>query len=120
MSERREMEPLDWMSAAFNVAIGLFLGLALSGFVELVADGFWFLAVAAAVIGGGAALALIIYDGLFRRAFDWIFPGGVQPAANPAPRRRAPLVRLMSLPSGILLGVVLAQLGLTQTILDLF
>jgi hypothetical protein len=113
------MEPLDWMSAAFNVGIGLFLGLALNGLLGLVADGFWVVALAMAVIGGGAALAVLAFDQLLTRATDRIFPGGIQPAANPKPRGRRPMARLMSLPAGLVLGMGLAQLGLTQTILGL-
>jgi hypothetical protein len=114
------MEPLDWMSAAFNVAIGLFLGLALSGLLALVADGFWVVALAMAVIGAGAALAVLAFDHLLTRATDRFFPSGIQPAANPKPRGRKPMARLLSLPAGLVLGMGLAQLGLTRAILDLF
>ena len=120
MSERRDMEPLDWMSAAFNVAIGLFLGLALNGLLALVADGLWFVAVSTVVIAAMAVLALLTFDGLLGRLIHRFFPGGVRPAASAKPRGRPPTVLLLSLPAGLALGLILAQLGLTRTMLDLF
>ena len=67
MSERRGMEPEDWLGAGFNVAIGLFLGLALNGLLQLVVDGFWPLALIVAVLSAGAVLVLFAFDGLVGR-----------------------------------------------------
>jgi hypothetical protein len=120
MSERRGMEPEDWLSASFNVAAGLFLGLALNGLLQLVVDGFWPLALTVGALSAGAALLLIAFDGLLDKLTDRIFPSGVRPSQSPQKDRRKPIARLLSLPAGILLGVILAQLGLTQAILGMF
>lgn len=119
MSERRDMEPLDWMSAAFNVAIGLFLGLALNGLLALVADGLWFVAVSTVVIAAMAVLALLAFDGLLGRLIHRVFPGGVRPATSAKPSADG-LPVLQRSPVGLALGLILALLGLTRTMLDLF
>jgi hypothetical protein len=120
MSERRGMEPEDWLGAGFNVAIGLFLGLALNGLLQLVVDGFWPLALIVAVLSAGAVLVLFAFDGLVGRLIERLLPSGIRPSQSPQKEHRKPMARLMSLPAGILFGVILAQFGLTQTILGLF
>ena len=113
------MSSEDWLTAGFNVAIGLFLGLALNGLWQLVANGSWLLAAVALAMGVGAALALFLFEGLAARLTRWLFPGGVLPAPPAAGKARRPVLRLVSLPVGILVGVVLARFGLTETILGL-
>jgi hypothetical protein len=119
MSERRGMEAEDWLSAGFNVVIGLFLGLAVNGLLELIVDGFWLFALIVAVLGAGAAWVLLAFEGVMDRLFERIFPSGIRPSQSPRPERRKPIARLMSMPAGILLGVILAQMGLTQAILGM-
>ena len=54
-----------------------------------------------------------------RKLFDRLFPIGIRPARNPRPQSPKPLVRVLSLPVGFMLGVVLAGLDLDGTILGL-
>jgi hypothetical protein len=63
---------------------------------------------------------LFAFDGLIGRLTERVFPSGIRPSQSPQKKRRKPMTRLISLPAGMLLGVILAQFGLTQTILGLF
>jgi hypothetical protein len=54
---------------------------------------------------------------VFDKLFDRLFSIGVRPARKPQAQGRTPLPRLLSLPAGVVLGVVLARLGLATTIL---
>jgi hypothetical protein len=53
------------------------------------------------------------------KLLDRLFPIGVRPAPKPQTSGRTPLPRLLSLPAGVVLGVVLARLGLDDTILGM-
>lgn len=119
MSERRNMEPGDWLNAAVNVLIGLFLGVALNGLLQLFADGAWAVALVIAVMAFGAAVFLIFFDGLVGKLFERVFPSGVRPSHSPKAEDRKPIARLLSLPLGIFLGAILAGLGLTNAILGM-
>jgi hypothetical protein len=68
------------------------------------------------VLGGGFFLFLILQEKLF----DRLFPTGIRPAQNPRPEAPKPLVRVLSLPLGLIVGVVLAVLGLDRALLNLF
>lgn len=120
MSVRRGMEAGDWINASVNVVIGVFLGIAVNGLAQIFMTGFWQLAVFIVIVTGVAVLFLFMFDGLLNRVSEQIFPSGVRPAHRPQPEGRKPIARLLSLPAGMVLGVILAQLGLTQTILGLF
>jgi hypothetical protein len=112
------MKAADWLNAAINAVIGLLLGLVLHGIVQLVTDGAWGMALIVVMLGV-AMLLLIYFDGLIGRLLDRIFPSGVRAAATPAKDNRKPLVRRLSLPAGLVLGVILALFGLADTILGL-
>jgi hypothetical protein len=114
------MTPLDWLNAAFLVAIGLFLGLAAHGLAGLASDGAWLVAAGLVVGGGGLFILLLWFDGLLDRAFARFFPGGVRPVSLPSRTGRKPLALLAGLPCGLVLGVVLAEMGLSVAILGLF
>ncbi|MFN4131065.1 MAG: hypothetical protein ACK4GC_14815 [Paracoccaceae bacterium] len=120
MAERRRMTASDWLNSGFNLAAGLFLGLAVNGLAGLVADGTWQLALIIGVVGAVSVLLLFAFDGLVGGLIERIFPSGVRPARSAQEKDRKPLARLLSLPAGIALGVVLARLGLSKTILGLF
>lgn len=60
---------------------------------------------------------MCLFDNVINRFFDWMFPNGIKPAKNPPANERKPLARLLSLPCGIVLGVFLAELGLSDTLL---
>lgn len=113
MSERRKMGVGDWINAAINVVIGVLLGSVVYGLVQLVASGSWLMALITVILAGGLFLLIALSDKLF----DRLFPIGIRPAKTPQTQRPKPLLRALSLPSGFLLGVVLAVLGLDRTIL---
>lgn len=115
MSERRKMGVGDWFNAAINVLIGVLLGSVVYGLVQLVAGGSWMMAVILVLFGGGLFLFMVLSDKLF----DRLFPIGIRPAKNPQPQPPKPLLRVLSLPLGLILGVVLALLGFDKTLLDL-
>ena len=114
MSERRKMDVNDWISAVFNLLIGALLGSVTYSLVQLVASGWWLMAVIMVLLGGGLFLFMVLYDKLF----DWLFPSWIRPASNPQPRLPKPLLRVLSLPVGFILGLLLAVLGLDGTILN--
>ena len=114
MSERRKMGVSDWISSAFNLLIGALLGSVIYGLVQLVASGWWLMAVILVFLGGGLFLFMFLYDKLF----DWLFLSWTKPARNPQPQLPKPLLRILSLPAGFILGIVLAVSGLDRTILD--
>lgn len=115
MRERRKMGTGDWINAAINVLIGVLLGFVIYGLVQLVASGSWLMAMILVLLGGGLFLFMILQDKLF----DRLFSIGIRPARNPQPQLPKPLLRVLSLPLGFILGVVLAFLGLDRTILAL-
>jgi len=105
----------DWINAAFNVLIGVLLGFVIHGLVQLVASGFWLMALILLLLGGGLFLFMVLFDKLFDRLFTiWI-----RPASSPQQQRTKPLLRVLSLPLGFVFGVVLAVLDLDGRMLDL-
>lgn len=113
MSERREMEAGDWINSAINIAIGVLLGSVFYGLAQLVAGGSWLMALILLFLGAGLFLFMVLFDKLF----DRLFPTGIRPARTPQAKRPKPLLRVLSLPFGFILGVVLAVLGLDTTLL---
>lgn len=103
----------DWFNSLCNIVIGLFLGLATHGLANLIGAGLW---VSALILVVPFAL-LMFFDQTLDRLFDRLFPSGVRPARVPAPSRRKPLIRTLSLPAGVVLGVLAAALGLSDVIL---
>jgi len=65
------------------------------------------------VLFGGLFLFVLFLDG----QIDRIFPGGVKPASRTEAKQRRPLALLLSLPSGIAIGVIGAQFGLREMLL---
>lgn len=113
MSVRRRMQVGDWGNAAINGVIGVFLGVATDGLVQLVTTAFWPLAVVIPFLFAGLFPFIWVFDKLT----DRVFPSEVRPARQPRAERRTPLPRLLSLPAGLALGVALARLGLGKAIL---
>ena len=113
MSERRSMQIGDWFTAAINLVIGVLLGSAADGLVQLATTAFWPLAVVIPLVFAGVLLFSWVLDLLT----DRLFAIGVRPARKPKEEGRTPLLRLLSLPVGLVLGVALARLGLDDTIL---
>ena len=102
----------DWFNAGALALVGLFVGMALGGLIELVAMGAWLLALILLVLG--AVMALIVF------ASEWLsdrlFGIGIKPARNPTPK---PRLRRLSLPAGIMVGLILHAMGLSGPILEL-
>ena len=96
-----------WASAAVNLVIGVLLGVAINGLARLMFSGAWLAVINLLILF--AALSLIVW--LHDRLGDWLFPSGIRPARKPEKARRKPLFRRLSLPAGLVLGIVLAGLG---------
>ena len=96
------MKTGDWFDAVINVGIGIFLGVAMA------ASGSWFVAVLIPLL----AAALFFYMSLFDRLIDKVFPSGIRPAHKSKKTRKTPMEKRLSLPLGLVLGIVLAVLGL--------
>lgn len=112
MSKRRRMQLGDWVNAVINAAIGLFLGLAADGLARLFNSEAWPLAVIIPIVFAG----LFLFSLMFDRLVDRVFPSGVRPARKPHADGGTPLLRLLSLPAGFALGVILAQFGLADAV----
>ena len=96
------MKTSDWFDAVMNVVIGVFLG------VAMVASGSWFIAVLIPL----SATVLFFYMSLSDRLIDKVFPSGIRPAHKSKKTRKNPLAKRLSFPLGLVLGIVLAALGL--------
>ena len=113
MNERRRMGVGDWVNAAINLVIGALLGSVIYGLAQLFASGSWLTAMIMLFLAAAFFLLMVLSDKLF----DRLFPIGIRPAKTPQTQRPKPLLRVLSLPSGFVLGVVLAVLGLDRTII---
>ncbi|WP_295070322.1 hypothetical protein [Tabrizicola sp.] len=113
MPNRRKMGPGDWLTATAFLAMGLFLGLALANMVLLVGTASWPIIILIPLLFAG----VLVFDSLLGRLFGRFFPSGVRPASHPAPKERRPLVLLLSLPAGLVIGVVGARFGLDDLLL---
>lgn len=81
--------------------------------VQRISTGLWLSTVVVALVGAGFFLFMLTFD----KVTDPLFSIGVRPSPEPKAKGRTPLPRLMSLPAGVVLGVVLARFGLDDTIL---
>jgi hypothetical protein len=115
MKESRRMQASDWFNAVINLIIGLLLGSFVDGLVQLVATGLWLSAGIITLLFGGLFLAMLVFD----KVTDRLFSIGIRPAPRQQVKGRTPLLRLVSLPMGVLLGVLLARLGLDDKILGM-
>ncbi|WP_299867868.1 hypothetical protein [uncultured Hoeflea sp.] len=114
MGSRRKMVLGDWFNSAGLCFVGLYIGLSAHGMSQLVGTAFfWPMLIFIVIMWGGMSL----FYNVFERVFDRIFPGGIKPAKNPPAKERKPFVVLLSLPIGIALRAILAELGLTDTLL---
>lgn len=109
------MQVGDWVIAALNAAIGALLGAAADGLVQLGTTAFWPVAVLLSLLLVGMILFVVLFDAIS----DRIFSIGVRGAEKPLADARTPLPRLLSLPAGVVLGVVLARLGIADTLAGL-
>jgi hypothetical protein len=109
------MEPGDWGNSAFNVFFGGLIGILINSLAELIAAGFWLMAIAIPLL-----FAVVFFiEWIADKLVDRIFPSGIRPAGHTKPKGRKPLARLLSLPVGIGIGIALGQLGFGDRILEL-
>ena len=113
MSARRSMQLGDWFNAAVSLVVGVLLGWAADGLVQLVTTAFWPLAVVIPLLFAGVFVFSWLLDVLTNRFFSI----GVRPARERKQDGHMPLPRLLGLAMGLVLGVALARLGLDDVIL---
>ncbi len=101
----------DWFHAAVNLLLGALLGSAATGLAQLLVAGAWALALIVTLLAVAMFLIVLASDWLL----DRLFGIGIRPAHD-AQEQRKPLLRLLSLPAGFLLGIALALLGIDVTL----
>ncbi len=110
------MRIMDWFNTAVNIVVGVLLGIGIAGLVQLITTGFWFVAILIPILFAG----VLLFDSLINGLVDRIFSTGIRSPRRPkARRRRAPLLKRLSLPVGILIGIALAQVGLGDPLLGI-
>jgi uncharacterized membrane protein YfcA len=109
------MEFRDWFDAVFFIVIGALLGSVASNLMQLTSTAFWIMVVISLLIFSGVFLFELVTDKLI----DRIFPSGVRAARKPQAQGRRPLILLLSLPAGFVLGILLAKFGFDNTIIEL-
>lgn len=114
MSDRCKMQVGDWLNGAAILAAGVFLGIAIDAMLDLAGTAFWPLIILIPVLIGGGFLGVLFFD----RLVDRFFPSGIRPASRPGTGKRRPLALLLSLPAGIIIGVIGAQLGVSDMLLQ--
>ena len=102
------MQSGDWANAAVNLLMAVFLGIIISGLVQLISTDLWPAALLIVVL----AAVLLFLESWVDVLFEKVFPSGIRPGHKSNKVRRAPTARRLSLPSGLVLGIVLAGLGL--------
>lgn len=114
MEKRRKMLLGDWLNGAALCVVGVYFGLVVHGMSQLIGTAFfWPMLIFIMIIWGG----LYVFDNAVEGLSNWMFPSGIKPAKNSKVNERKPLARLLSLPCGIVLGVILAEIGLSDTLL---
>lgn len=109
------MTMTDWINAVTSVVVGVFCGIAALYLLQLVMSGFWPLAIIVVVF----ILVFLAFDGLLDRLFEKVFPSGIRAVRKPAASRRSPLLRRLSLPVGITIGLALAWFDLADVLLQI-
>lgn len=114
---RRESRPIaalalavDGVLAAMAFVIGILLGVALNGVIRLVASGAWIAVANLAVL----FVALLLIGRLHEWLGDKLFPSGICRARTAGSGQRTSRLRPLSLPVGLALGVIFAELGLRE------
>jgi len=112
MRERQKMQTFDWVIWAALVAMGGFLGMAINGMVGLARAGSWWSIVIVLVPFGG----WLVFYLLSLRLGTFISTGRFSEPKQ-LQKRRKPLMLLLGLPLGLLIGVIGAQFGLDRLLL---
>ena len=133
MADRREMQPDDWIDAAFKVVIGMLLGSIADWLIELATSELWPVAVFVLIIILGILLfefvidklsilfspILYFFDSILKAIIDLTTHGSEQTVNIPEKKGRMPLVVFLSFPIGLIIGVILSRLGLDNAIIEL-
>lgn len=107
MNARRRMEIGDWANGAALFGVGVCLGLVIDALLQLSGTAFWFMAIIIVVLFG----AVLVFDTLLNALFERIFPIGIKPSGK---KERKPLALVFCVPTGIVIGLIGAQFGLTE------
>ena len=113
MSDRHKMQLFDWVIAAGLCAVGVYLGLALAALITIDGAAFWLTVIY--VLIPFAFVFLFIY--YMNDLGDWIFSGKIKSSAPARMRKRRPVLLYFSVPAGVIIGVIGAQLGLGELLL---
>ncbi len=109
------MQSNDWFNAAINVAAGVLVGLVIGGLGQQLTATL----LLGAMIASSMFAVFVLLDGFIDRLTDKVFSSWIRTARQSQFRHRTPLPRLIILPVGISLGVVLARLGLADNLLEM-
>ena len=115
MNKQPSMQFGDWINAGFNVVLGVLLGVIIDSLAQLLTTVFWPVAVIMLLLFAG----LFLIESALDKVFDWFLRGGIRPAPKSQPKKCKPILRLLSLPISLVLGVALARLGLGETLLGM-
>jgi len=108
------MNGWDWIMSGFNLVIGLFLGIVLYGFVELIQAGLWPFVVLLILAFG----AVLLFDRVFTNFIEWVFGARVTTSKARRGEPPRPKLRRLSLPFGLLAGFGLGVTGLGLPLLE--
>ena len=70
MNERRKMQAGDWFNAVVNLMIGVFLGMAIDGLLQLATTAVWPLAVIIPLLFAGFFLIVLLFEKLIDLVVD--------------------------------------------------
>ncbi len=111
MRQRQSMQMFDWFNWAALAAIGVFLGLALDGLVDLAFLGAWGSIIVILALSAG----WLVFYFLIERVMNFISIGRFS-APQQLRKLRKPLALHFALPIGIIIGLIGAQFGLRELI----
>ena len=106
MSKRRTMHGGDWFNTAINVVFGFLLGSPVHDLMQLAKADFWLVVLLTPPLFAGFFLCVWVVDSLL----DRLFPSGIRPAQKAQRSEGTPLLRLVSLPAALVVGVLWAAI----------
>ena len=107
------MQPGDWFHAGVLAVVGVLLGSAALNFLQLAIRGAWMLMLITALFFAAMFLIVMLTDKLYS-----VFLGpGIRPAPGGNAGERKPLLRILSLPAGMLVGAFMGLLGWDRVLL---
>ncbi len=112
MNGRRKMRTRDWIYSSMYVAVGLLSVLTAEGLAMLVVTECWPLVLVVPIL----IASPVLFEKVFKELIDWVFPRNATSPRGPDSNGDTPVVRLLSLPFGVALGVVFALLGWTDAV----